>query len=42
MGKGNVWGTLLTPLLLLIFVDDLPEVVTSTECVMYHDNVKLY
>ena len=35
-------GALLAPLLISLFINDLPEVVSSSECIMYADDVKLY
>ena len=35
-------GALLAPLLFSLFINDLPEAISSSECIMYADDVKLY
>ena len=50
-GKTSEWakvksgvpeGALLAPLLFSLFINDLPTVVASSECIMYADDVKIY
>ena len=50
-GKTSEWvkaksrvpeGALLAPLLFSVFINDLPLVVTSSKCIMYADDVKVY
>ena len=50
-GKTSEWakvksgvpeGALLAPLLFSLFINDLPTVVSSSKCVMYADDVKIY
>ena len=35
-------GALLAPLLFSLFINDLPAVVASSNCIMYADDVKIY
>ena len=40
--SGVLQGSVIGPTLYLVYVNDLPEVLTSSECLLFADDAKVY